>query len=341
VKQTIVAAVFALAAVAVLIVAFSGISADGSDKQPQPSRAPATKRDFTAAMRGAQSGDEITLPPGNYPATTVTARYTRPLTVHAKGATIAGLDFRGAANITIEGARFTGPVKVESVSGVNGPSSDITIENADMTGGCMTIVNGARNITLRDSHLHGCWTGVGGPGRANGTLRSSGIRIEGNTIERMRADGIQFGDWDHVTIADNVIRKIADPAGKIHNDAIQFTGGSRYVTIRGNRLGRSSAQLILVQDAIRPISHVKVIDNIARGAGGVAIQSQGARKAVYRGNVICGDDGGLWLRPGFDRGGPEVKPRDTVVRNNVISEFREWYGARARVDTGNRTGCSR
>lgn len=330
-----------LAVVAAVLVARGG-GGDPRAGEPAGPRAhrssappPASTRSLNATLAAARDGGVIRLGARSYPASTITTRYPRRLTIDARGATVAGLDLRGAANITIRGGRFTGPVRIESTSGTTGSPADITIEGAEMTGGCLTILNRATSIALLDSHLHDCDTGIAGPGRPTAQLASSGIRVQGNTIERMRADGIQFGDWNHVVIAGNAIRDIADPRRVIHNDAIQLTGGSTDVTIDHNRLARSAAQLILVQAAIRPISDVRVTRNIAAPAGAVAIQSQGATRASYEHNLICGGDGGLWLRSG--PGG--AAPTDTVVRDNVMSSFQQMEGARAATHTGNRIGC--
>jgi hypothetical protein len=276
----------------------------------------------------------IRLAAGSYPAAYDQVRHAATVVVDARAATIAGLQFHGATHVTVVGGTFTGLVKIDA-NGLSRPSEELVIDGADLTGGCVNIRDKARAIVVRNSRMHDCWTGVSGPGRVSAAYQSSDILIEDNLIEDMQSDGIQFGDWNDVTITGNTIRDIRDPAGVIHNDGIQFTGGTTGVRIVGNRISVASS-MILIQPAIRPIDDVLVQGNTLGPNFAVTVQSQGATRARFIGNTMCGGVlGGLWLRAASDGGAPT----DTVVQDNVLSSYREMEGARAAVAERNVIGC--
>jgi Right handed beta helix region len=304
----------------------------GVDTAPGTSARPV--RTLSRALAALPAGGTVVLAPGAYPAALDATRHAATVTVQAAGATVAGLHLYGATNVSVLGGSFTDTVKIDS-RGLGAPSSAVMIDGADLTGGCFDIRDRASAIAIRNSHMHDCWTGVSGPGRVSAAYQSTGITIEGNLIERMRSDGIQFGDWNDVTIANNVIRDIRDPAGVIHNDGIQFTGGTQGARLIGNRISDASAA-VLIQPAIRPIDDVLLQGNVLGPNAAVTVQSQGATHARFIANTMCGGKlGGLWLRAAPS--GAAVT--DTIVRDNRLSSFQKLEGARAGVDAGNVIGC--
>ena len=246
----------------------------------------------------------IRLAAGSYPAAYDQVRHAATVVVDARAATIAGLQFHGATNVTVVGGTFTGLVKIDA-NGLSRPSGGARHRRRRPHGGCVNIRDKARAIVVRNSRMHDCWTGVSGPGRVSAAYQSSDILIEDNLIEDMQSDGIQFGDWNDVTITGNTIRDIRDPAGVIHNDGIQFTGGTTGVRIVGNRISVASS-MILIQPAIRPIDDVLVQGNTLGPNFAVTVQSQGVTRARFIGNTMCGGVlGGLWLRAASDGGAPD------------------------------------
>jgi len=296
------------------------------------------------ALKLARSGQRVELAPGSYPLARDEATRTGDVEVVGAGTdstSVAGLQIYGGQRLSFSEIKFTAPVAVQGhpVKHAGQPASNVSFRSDEFASGgsCVTIREGATDITVADSHLHGCYTGVAGPGNP---YMSRGIVIDHDTIDTITSDGIQFGSWSQVQITNNVIKGTRDPANVIHNDGIQFTGNSSSVTIAGNRISDSRTQLIFIQDAIGPIDDVQVVNNELSGAGAVAIQSQGATHASFVNNTIWkAKDGGLWLRQGYSRNGTVVVPKDTVLSNNVATTIRLMEGATTSAAAGNVVLC--
>lgn len=279
----------------------------------------------------------IVMAAGEYPAQTG-RRNAQMTTVEAHGATMTGLSLKGCKNITMRGGRVEGTVDIESSSGATSPPEDIRLIGVEVKG-TVKILNLAKRIDVIDCHIHHSGAGVTFPGRGNDTLRSDGVSVIRCVIEDMTADGIQATDVDNLLVQGCTIRRVRDPAGVQHNDCIQLGGGNRGVRIVGNVLDDSGAQLLFIQDAIRPIDDVVVQGNTLLRCAAVAFQCQGATNTRIVGNVIDGgDEGGLWLREGFHG----LVPTDTVVTGNFIRSvqtpsFRKWNGATTGFEQDNIT----
>ncbi len=319
------------------------VSPKGNDANPGTSDRPF--RAINAALAVAQPSDRISVAAGSYPK--VTDDRARTGTVELAGAgpattKVAGMDIAGGQGLEIHGFGFTSTVKItEHLERYSAqPAANVTLRNSDVTtpGVCVYVRSGARSIRILANRIHHCYSGIVGPGN---TATSTGITIERNTIEHMTADAIQFGDWNDVRIANNMVRFVGDPAGVVHNDGIQLTGDSRGVDIVANRIMDSRSQLVFIQDAIGPIDDVLVENNLIVRAGAVAVQVQGATRARFVHNTVWyGRYGGLWLRRGYGRAasGPVVA-RDTVVANNMLSSLRLMEGAATALVAGNVTQC--
>jgi hypothetical protein len=307
---------------------------------------------LTEALRRASGGEVIEVGPGSYPRATDTRERTRTVAVVGPGvgaATVRGMTIEGGQELDVRGLSFTDIVSVRwhTTRKLAQPARNLVFRSSDFTApagqGCLTARNAVRNFTVARSHIHDCTTGFGAG--AGATMpRSSGLTFIDNTFERFTTDALQFGSWDDVRIAGNVIRDITDPCPTatncIHNDGIQLTGYDRAVVISRNRISNARTQLIFIQDAVGPIDDVTVENNLVHGAGAVAIQSQGATNARFLHNTVWGGkDGGLWLTQGFKRDGTSVVPTDSVVANNVLSTYRRLGGARTRTSAGNAIAC--
>lgn len=319
------------------------VAPTGSDAASGTSVAPL--RTLGAALKKAVPDDRVELAKGAYPsARDETARTAGTITVVGSGPAdtqVAGLELWGGQRLRFEGIRFTAPVQVQGHVARHAaqPATAVAFDGVEFmnTGTCLLIREGARDISVTDSHFRSCYAGIVGPGNP---YRSIGIRIERNTIEQIRADGIQFGNWSQVRIADNLIADVKDPNGVIHNDGIQITGNAAEVDIVANRVLRSSTQLIFIQDALGPIDGVRVVNNVLAGSGGVALQSQGATRAEIVNNTIwSAKDGGIWLRKGYDRGEPVVVPTDSLLSNNIAPTIRYMEGAKPGAAAGNVMPC--
>jgi hypothetical protein len=303
---------------------------------------------LTEALSRAAGGETIAVAPGSYPAASDKRARTKTVTVVGPGggqAQIAGLYIAGGQELTLTGLSFTGGVsaRYDTVRRLAQPARNIVFSNDDFTapgGGCLGARNGVQGFTVTASRIHDCENGFGAA--AGPTIpRSTGLTFTNNVFEHFSGDAIQFGNWDQVRITGNTIRDMRDPAGSNHNDGIQLTGYVEGVVIAGNRMSDSRHQLIFMQDALGPIDDVTVQNNLLLRAGGVAVQSQGVTAAKIVNNTIW-DNGvaGLWLTPGFDRGGVRVMPTDTVVANNIVQKFELLGGVGVATAVGNVTACN-
>jgi uncharacterized protein DUF1565 len=314
------------------------VTPTGSDTAAGTSAAPL--KTLGAALGRATGGERIELAPGSYPLARDTKVRTTDVLIAGAGTgstSVAGLEIFGGQHLRFFDMRFTGPVTIQGhpTKHAAQPATAVAIGSSEFTtsGTCLTIKEGSQEVSLVNSWLHGCYSGVVGPGNP---YISRGIQITGNTIEQIKSDGIQFGAWSDVDIADNVIRDVKDPAGVIHNDGIQMTGSSADVRIERNDVRRSGTQLIFIQDAIGPIDHVDVVDNLLATAPAVALQSQGATRSSFINNTIWdAKDGGLWIRAGYVRNGVSVVPTDTVMVNNLATTIRVMEGAVTATSAGN------
>jgi hypothetical protein len=315
----------------------------GSDTAAGTSTAPL--KTLGAALSRATGGQTVQLAAGSYALARDDKVRTAPVTVVGAGVgttKIAGLAIAGGQQLTFRGMTFTATVSLagHSVKHAAQPASKVSFDADEFTApgaACMSIREGSRTIGVTGSSLHDCSAGVVGSGTP---YVSQGITIERNTIQRITSDAIQFAAWDQVRIANNTIKDIVDPAGVIHNDAIQLTGNSRNVVIANNRITNSRSQLIFIQDATGPIDGVQVVNNLLSGAGAVAVQSLGATHASFVNNTIWhAKDGGLWLRRGTTRNGTYVVPQDTLMSNNVARTIRLMEGATTNAAAGNVVLC--
>jgi hypothetical protein len=312
--------------------------ADGSEERPV--------RTIDRALGLAGPNTTILVGEGSYPQVRDQTARDAPVTVVGRGPTppeVAGLEVYGGQRISFSGLRFTGEVRVtDHVVHKQGQRAiDVTFRDNEMvapsTSNCAAVRSGAQDIAFIDNTMHDCRIGVYGAGSS---AMSNGIRIEGNTIRDVIADGIQFGDWSDVVIAGNVIEGVRDPEGKIHNDSIQFLGDSNNVVIRNNYLYDSADQVLFIQDAIGPIDDVRVEGNVIAGSGGYAVQSQGATNLVFTQNTVWDARfGGLLLRQGhFSQDGGV--PTDSIVTNNILQSYGTTGGAKAATLDNNAVRCT-
>jgi hypothetical protein len=316
------------------------VSPTGSDAAAGTSLTP------LATLQAAllKNDPHIVVEPGEYTAQTAQRRPATMTTIEAWGATfLGGLPMKGSKNLTLRGGRIEGTTNLESSSGSTSPPEDIVLFGVEIKG-TVKILNLAKRIVLAKLHIHDSGAGVTFPGRESiaqspttSTLVSDGVSILDCLIERMTADGIQATDVNNLLVKGNTIRNIHDPAGIQHNDCVQLGGGNVHVQIIDNDLDDSGAQLLFLQDAIRPISDVLVKGNTILRCAAVACQAQGIADLRFVDNFLDGgDEGSLWLRSGF-RGD---LPADTIVMNNFFRStdkpsYRKWDGYTPLVEQGN------
>jgi hypothetical protein len=304
---------------------------------------------LTKAFSKAVGGERIVLRPGTYAAATDSKARTSPVTVTGDGTgtpVVAGLSVNGGQRLRISGLKLTGAVKFAQHPTLFAKqvATDVVLSDSEVTypgQTCVYVRDGSQSISLQRDRIHQCATGIGGPYNATG-LRSSGVEIADSTIEGMTADGIQFGSWNKVKITGNTIDDIRDPAGSIHNDGVQLTGGSDDVEISRNRISDSRTQLILIQDAMAPVNNVRIQSNLLWNADGVGVQSGAATKLRFIHNTVWNTKlGGLWLWNGMGPNGTaKIVPADAVVVNNLVASFLLKDAAKVGTSAGNVTECT-
>jgi hypothetical protein len=169
----------------------------------------ATPATFTSVYAGAQGGDTITLATGSYATFKGASKASRVTVKAADGAsvTMAGAQFLGTANITIQGVRFTSGVVLRD------NAHDIVLDGDTFDGlgtatweGRLSINLGAHDNTVRNSHFGGggCSDGVFVGGTPNNTIGP------GNEFTGLRqgtcgahVDPIQLYDGPKTTIVGN------------------------------------------------------------------------------------------------------------------------------------------
>jgi hypothetical protein len=316
------------------------VSPDGVAGAPGTKTAPAGS--LASVLAGSGGGELVVLEPGIHTPLsnekTKRAATTEVVGLGQSGteAEIPGMRSFGGTKLTFRRILFRGPVLLTDDPFHQGPAqatADIRFSDTEFTAPgdtCIMIRSGAHAITVTDSVIHDCFTGIGGPNTgADPRQDSFDISITDNRMRNFRSDGIQFGHWNDVLIEGNDIGNMADP--EIHNDAIQFTGASTDVVIRGNRLHDSNGQLLLIQPAFGPIDDVLVEANLFHDSGAYAIQSQNATGVRFVHNTVWYSGyGGLLLR-----GHNGAAASDTVVANNLLYGYDVIEGAGTSQFAGN------
>lgn len=313
----------------------------GSDTNPGTAAAPFAT--VNKALGLCNGGETVAVASGTYNGIRDQKVRTSNVTVVGYGSplpTITGtgnsgnqaLFLTGGQYLTFDSLKFAEAVMITDHPTLHQgqQAHHISIQNCDLSapGTALTIRSGAHDITLDDSYVHDSANGISGPNQPD---NCNNINITNNVVENFTADAIQFGHWDNVLFEGNVVRYVSDPADVIHNDTLQFTGGSQHVIIRKNVIAHSNDQLILIQPAFGAIDDVLVENNLIYDSGAVAIQSQGVTNARFINNTVWfGGLGGLLLR-GYNG----LVPNDTIVANNVLSSMSYYEGATAAYEDYN------
>jgi PKD repeat protein len=221
-----------------------------------------TAAQLKTALSQATGGETILLNPGNYDKLTLTERsgfditYNSEVTIRsadpARPAVFAGLDIRGAENLSFRDLVFDYVAKATdqttitpfSITG----STNITISGSVFDGdlakggdaaaigyptGRGLNASGNTNFAFLDNEMHSFWKGLAIGGNTN-------ARVIGNDFHSMRSDGLNANAVSGLLIENNYFHdfKRAWDTGD-HADFIQFSSTdakrpSSDVTIRGN-----------------------------------------------------------------------------------------------------------
>ena len=308
------------------------VSPDGSDAGAGTLAEPF--RTVERALKSATGGETIQLAAGEYPFFRDIDPNLSWITItgptSGAPASIAGGEIAGASWLRFEHVRFTRRLTLRGHPkfGQDRPAHHIAVVDSELTNDvpltdlCLTLRQGAHDVTIARNDLHHCTNGITGPGDGitDPALRRRpmDIVVRDNVIRRMRGDGIQFGHWTDVTIARNHIAHMADPDRKEHNDGIQITGDSARVAIEGNVI-TDSTQLLFVQDAFGPNQDVRISGNLLTDSRAYGLQVQATENLVLTGNTMWRTTyGGILLRKGGFTG--FLNPGAIVV-NNISDAF--------------------
>lgn len=180
-------------------------------------------------------------------------------------------------------------------------SRDITVRNnhvhhfikpGDDSHG-VAVVGPARNIVIRDNDIHHnsgdsiqCQPGAG---------PADGVLIEGNTLHDEGENGVDIKQCLRVTVRDNVIFGFPNtairPAGSSAGEAVVIHASARDILIQGNSISRAGRGVSIL-DGSTPAENISVEGNLVQdirnipAGNGQGIRIAGARNARVVGNTV-------------------------------------------------------
>jgi Right handed beta helix region len=304
---------------------------------------------LTTALAEAEPGQTIVLLGGDYDVLRDSrTRSGAPVLIRpypGDDVRLGEVAFLGAQGLSLRDVDITGPVRIaghpvfrdaQRAERITLAYSDLSTAapGAARTLPCITIRGGSRDISVVGNEIHDCSTGIAG---VVGDADSERISISSNALYGFTPDGIQFGSWTDVTIADNTIEDMDDGGVGHHTDAIQFVGDVSDVKIARNVMKASeNGQLLFIQPQYGPIDQITVHDNLITGASGVAVQASGVTRLRFTQNTVWGNQlGGVLLRPHAG-----IATHDAIVANNALQRLSWYQGATPSIQTRNVLGAT-
>jgi hypothetical protein len=298
-----IAAAGRLAALVVMLAACTSSSGAATLK--------ATPANFDAIVAKADSGDVITLAPGEYgPRELKDRHYSPSLVIDARGATIVGWTLKAVSGISFKGGLYRlAPGRVHPRTGalVYGhtlrfdDARDVEISEATFEGpgdpsisppvfgegGGLAFLDG-EDLKLSSSHFKGFKSAV-----ALGNV--DGFELVGNTFTGMRSDGIQVGSSRHGLIEGNDCSGTHVRSDE-HPDCVQLWSRppappTSDIVIRKNRV-RGDTQGIGMFNHVRAgvddggFDRITIEDNDIEVSYGQGIGLMAARDSIVRNNKI-------------------------------------------------------
>lgn len=275
----------------------------------------------------ADQPGSVLLLPGQHGVLTDGRRRTNgPLrVVSMPGATLAGINSRGATDLTFHQATIRGGfVDLDYASSgdrLGRPSERIaftgTLDISNPGDKCLRIYNRAQDIDIAHAHLHDSAVGYVAPGRVDARYISERIRFGRLDIARMDSDGVQVTFTRGLRIEGGTLEgAMADQTDPdLHPDGIQLAGHVYDAEIRNVVARGWRTQAIIAQTDLGPSRGLVIEDCDLGDTYGIAVQVLGVAGAVVRHNTITGSkDGALRFGPG--RQG--AAPTDAVAEGNVL-----------------------
>jgi Ca2+-binding RTX toxin-like protein len=295
-----------------------------------------------AALTTAKSGDKILLEAGNYgnvqlKGITINGEVTITSKDAGNPATLTGLTVTNSQGLAFDNLHldYSKPWTVWNTQIVG--SKNITLSNMDVHGSLDNnpqndqsglLVKDSSNVTIKNSEFHEL-------DHAVSLSNNNGVRIEGNVIHDIRADGVISQGSSNVNVLNNAFRDFSPVSGD-HPDAIQFltrgtTAKAHDITVSGNIITRGDGAIIqgiFITDQIGiGYDRVTVTDNVVVGGMYNGIMVANANGVVVDGNTIAAyGDMGSYMRVN--------NSTNAKVTNNEAMLF-NLEGTTGLTDTGN------
>lgn len=275
----------------------------------------ADPKSFGDVFKRAQSGDVITLEPGDYGAVRITNKtFEKPIVIEAGAATFDGFTGSNLDGVEIRGGTFRlPPGKIKPSTGnmvygfalrfdgvrnfrlkgmsIVGPGAPLGVVDGPFGEGGGVLFNVGENIEIGETRFTGLKNGIVMSG-------TTGFRIVQNTFTGMRSDGMTIGTSRSGLIEGNDCSgtRIRD---KEHPDCIQL-------------FSRPTAP---------PTADVVIRKNRAAGKTQGILLANHTRAGVNDGGYdrILIEDNDLTV--GFPNAIALIDARDSIVRNNRVNTF--------------------
>lgn len=265
------------------------------------------QQELRTALNTRTADTVIVLKQGNYGELTFNARESAlPIKLMAADASkppvFQGLNIMNANGVQIEGVQFTPREGAKWASGLTLRNcEDVVLKNNDFIG-----AKGAMEAQQRGVQMLNCTDVVVQDNDFSGLMRgavvseSSGLKLTGNDLTNMRAEGFNFAGVKDVEIAHNRMSDFHPVAGD-HPDFIQFwTRGTKTVSenihIHNNQLIQTNPAggvqgIFMDNDERVPYRNVVIEDNLIQSSAPHGIHLLQADGAVVRNNVALGVEG--------------------------------------------------
>ncbi|WP_374452609.1 right-handed parallel beta-helix repeat-containing protein [Phenylobacterium sp.] len=297
-----------------------------------------------SALSTAKSGDTILLSAGNYGNVSLNGIvFSGEVTITSKDAgnpaTLTGLTVANSQGLSFENLHmdYSNPSTVWKTQVNN--SKNISFDHIDFHGSLngnpaddqnAMLIRGSTNVTVTNSEFQEFSHGIS-------MMESNTVRIEGNNIHDMRADGVMSAGTSNVQVLNNTFHDFA-PATGDHPDAIQFltrgaASAAKNIVVSGNVVARGEGgiiQGIFITDQVGlGYSNVTVTDNVVAGGMYNGIMVSNANGLVVDGNTIAPyGDMTSWIRI--------VNSTNAKLTNNEAGKY-ELGETKLAVNSGNET----
>jgi hypothetical protein len=241
---------------------------------------------------------------------------TRTVTISTDGGSMGSLNINDTKSLTIRNARFRS-AELWYANGTTIESSRIGGTEANRTSDNLLNVNASPDVTIKGNEI--AWTLAGDSGFAGYGIRSPGnslgnnhrLKIEGNYIHHIAADGIQgLGNSQNVVIDRNRIDYVGkEPGSSEHSDAMQIYGSGPNNRITNNWISHEG---------------YFAAGQTAGGSGTLYVHGGETDPLLIENNLFTDSRGRILFAGGL--AGPETMSNLTFRRNTLINVGLSYSG---------------